>query len=303
MFAEMIHCSLVILSHKIQKMGSTRIQQFKDKARELLESIYPDTEIQHLIKLMLQHVLKVNSTQLLMLGNKNLNEVESTELNSILERLGNAEPIQYIIGSSEFYDMLLKVNAAVLIPRPETEELVHWILNDQFVDKSKILDIGTGSGCIALALKNNLSNSYIEAWDISKEALAVAQQNVTKLNLDVNLRNVDVLSHSDSDQTFSCIVSNPPYVRNLEKEMMEPNVLEFEPHLALFVEDDDALLFYRVIAQKGLDLLKENGTLFFEINEYLEEATAKLLKCLGYKSIECRKDMQGKARMLKAIRP
>lgn len=299
----MIHRSFVILRHKIQKMERTSIQEFKAAMNSQLAGLYPQTEIMQLSKIALQHVLDVNSTQLLILDNSTFTTSQTEALNQILVRLKNTEPIQYIIGHTEFYDLEIMVTPSVLIPRPETEELVHWILNDTSINKSSILDIGTGSGCIPLAIKSHIPDAYVEGWDISKEALAVAKQNAKNVNLDVCFKEVDALNCEDQLTKFSCIVSNPPYVRQLEKSMMEANVLKHEPHTALFVEDNDALVFYRAIAEKGREILSFDGTLFFEINEYLEDEMTELLKRLNYSSIECRKDLQGKARMMKAKRP
>lgn len=278
------------------------IRQFKVLLDQKLEDIYPKEEIKQLAKLLLQDALNVSSTQLLLLDDDALSAEQSKKLEEATNRLSQSEPLQYILGYIEFYDLKLIVSPSVLIPRPETEELVHWIINDTDTNKQSILDIGTGSGCIPLALKHNLSDSYIEAWDISKEALSVARQNAINLKLDVNFKQVDVLKCARVDQPFTCIVSNPPYVRLLEKEMMDANVLKYEPHLALFVENNDPLLFYNAIARLGLNALEPNGSLFFEINEYLEEQMASLLINLGYNHIECRKDLQGKARMMKAKR-
>ncbi|WP_430826051.1 peptide chain release factor N(5)-glutamine methyltransferase [Carboxylicivirga sp. N1Y90] len=291
------------MRHKIQKMERTSIQEFKAAMKREMADIYPQNEIMQLSKLALQHVLDLNPTQLLTLGNPTLSAEQTEALNQILIRLKNTEPIQYIIGHTHFYELELMVNPSVLIPRPETEELVHWILNDTSINKSSILDIGTGSGCIPLALKKQTQDAYVEAWDISKEALVVAQQNAKNLDLDVNFKEVDALNCDGELTMFTCIVSNPPYVRQLEKIMMEANVLKHEPHTALFVEDNDALLFYRAIAEKGLEILSADGVLFFEINEYLENEMTELLKGLNYSGIECRKDLQGKARMIKARRP
>lgn len=284
-------------------MARTSIQKFKAKMNSELASIYPPSEIAQLSKLALEHVLNVSSTQLLMLGNADLSEVQSKTLNQALERLKKTEPIQYILGHTEFYELKINVSPAVLIPRPETEELVHWIVNDNSINKERILDIGTGSGCIPLALKSKHPHSYIEAWDISKDAINIARQNAQNLCLDLYFKEVDILNCKEQNSIFTCIVSNPPYVRQLEKLMMKANVLKYEPHTALFVEDNDALVFYRAIAQKALEILSPDGTLFFEINEYLEDDMTSLLKNLRYTEIECRKDLQGKARMMKAKRP
>ena len=281
-------------------MALSGIQQFKTLLTNQLKNIYPEHEITQFSKLILQDVLNVTPTQLLLLNDDCLNQEQIVILEEIIKRLAQSEPLQYILGHTEFYDLDLNVSPAVLIPRSETEELVHWILNDSQTNKSRILDIGTGSGCIPLALKNNLPDSEVEAWDISDEALQIARQNGKNLNLDVNFRKVNVLQCTSVNVPFTCIVSNPPYVRHLEKEMMEDNVLKHEPHLALFVEDDDPLIFYRTIAQLGKKALVKKGSLFFEINEFLEQEMTNLLKGMGYIDIECRKDLQGKARMMKA---
>ncbi|MCU4163154.1 peptide chain release factor N(5)-glutamine methyltransferase [Carboxylicivirga caseinilyticus] len=281
-------------------MALKGIQEFKALLSDKLRNLYPKTEIMQLSKLILQDVLKVNSTQLLLIQDECFNKEQTDLLEQIADRLADSEPLQYILGHTEFYDLDLKVAKGVLIPRPETEELVHWILNDPQADKSRILDIGTGSGCIPLALKNNLNHAQVEAWDISDDALSIAKDNATRHGLEVTFKKVDVLQAISVSTPFTCIVSNPPYVRNLEKEMMEANVLQHEPHLALFVEDDDPLVFYRAIAKLSLKALTKNGSLFFEINEYLEKEMKELLESLGYTNIECRKDLQGKARMMKA---
>ncbi|MBS2096905.1 peptide chain release factor N(5)-glutamine methyltransferase [Carboxylicivirga linearis] len=281
-------------------MALSGIQHFKTLLTTRLKNIYPEHEITQFSKLILQDVLNVTPTQLLLLNDDCLKEDQATKLEEIIKRLAQSEPLQYILGHTEFYDLVLNVSPAVLIPRSETEELVHWILNDSQTNKSRILDIGTGSGCIPLALKNNLPDSDVEAWDISDEALQIARQNGKNLQLDVNFKKVDVLQCSSVNLPFTCIVSNPPYVRNLEKKLMEDNVLKHEPHLALFVEDNDPLIFYRTIAQLGKKALVNKGSLFFEINEYLEQEMTNLLKDMGYIDIECRKDLQGKARMMKA---
>jgi release factor glutamine methyltransferase len=220
-----------------------------------------------------------------------------------ITRLKNYEPIQYIIGDTEFYGLVFKVNPSVLIPRPETEELVDWIIKDCEDDKKiNILDIGTGSGCIAISLAKNLPNAKVFALDVSNEALKTANQNAINNGVEVEFIEADILSYNSLDIQFDLIVSNPPYVRELEKQMMSANVLDHEPHLALFVEDDDALLFYRKITDVAADILKPNGQLFFEINESLGESTKQLLDNSNYKNIELKKDIFEKDRMIKAVK-
>jgi len=286
-------------------MTGTTIHTFTQSFQIALKDDYPSTEIRQFIRLIFEDLLGFSSTDLMLKGDTVLLDDQLNSLNDITDRLKKHEPIQYIIGTTEFYGLTFNVKPGVLIPRPETEELVDWILKDDSVDKSKLLDIGTGSGCIALSLKSNWPNAEVQAWDFSPQALEIAQENGQKLNLDVHFLLQDVLKVQPDEQEdrFSCIVSNPPYVRELEKIMMDENVLVHEPHSALFVDDHDPLIFYRTIARLGLTLLKEGGSLFFEINEYLGEEMRTLLLDLGYHSVICRKDLSGKDRMMKAVRP
>ncbi|MCG8582004.1 MAG: peptide chain release factor N(5)-glutamine methyltransferase [Bacteroidales bacterium] len=280
-------------------MSGTTIQQFTSKLQSALKNHYPELEIRPMAKLLLQHVLKADNTQLLMMGNELLDAKQLHQLEAYIEQLRHNIPIQYIIGSTEFYELEFLVNPSVLIPRPETEELVQWIINDHHAGK-RLLDIGTGSGCIAISLKANIPNADISAWDISEEALKTAKNNALRLNQNVKFQLVDVLNHVSDEDKYDVIVSNPPYVRELEKKMMEANVLEHEPETALFVSDNDPLVFYRTIAQLGQHMLTADGILYFEINEYLAAEMTSMLDKLGYKNIECRKDLNGKDRMMKA---
>jgi release factor glutamine methyltransferase len=231
---------------------------------------------------------------------------------SVLSELKKEKPIQYILGETEFYGLPFLVNENTLIPRPETEELVAWIIESTKYEvqntRLNLLDIGTGSGCIAISLAKNLSNAQVAAIDVSEKALVIAKENAKVNAVDVNFIQTDILKVDDLDQLptsnfqlpthFDIIVSNPPYVRNLEKVEIKPNVLAYEPHLALFVEDTDALLFYRKIAELALKNLSENGKLYFEINQYLGKETVELLESLGFKNIELKKDIYGNDRMI-----
>ena len=224
-----------------------------------------------------------------------------TELQKIAKRLLQGEPIQYILGQAEFCGRTFMVNEHVLIPRPETAELCQWIIA---TDPAHILDIGTGSGCIAITLAADIPDAEVTAWDISEEALKVAKENAKRTNVHVSFEKVDVL-HLPSDirhQTpaFDLIVSNPPYICNKERETMEANVLEHEPHTALFVPDDDPLLFYRAIAQYGQTALKDGGWLYFEINPLYAEPLREMLSKMSYRDIEIKEDQFGKQRMIKA---
>jgi release factor glutamine methyltransferase len=228
----------------------------------------------------------------------------------ILDQLKKEIPIQYILGVTNFYGLEFEVNSAVLIPRPETEELVDWIiqsrnfgtkLNPEISEqnsKLKILDIGTGSGCIAIALAKNLPNAQVFALDVSEQALTTAKTNAEKNQVQLSFIHQSILETEDLAQEFDIIVSNPPYVRELEKHEIKNNVLDNEPHLALFVEDNDALIFYRKIAQLAQKNLKSEGQLYFEINQYLGKETLNLLLEMGFKNCELRQDIYGNDRMI-----
>lgn len=221
-------------------------------------------------------------------------------LKAALDSLKKGEPLQYVIGSTPFCGLTFKVDSRVLIPRPETAELVEWIARDAYNDGS-LLDIGTGSGCIAISLAHMLAGWKVQGWDISDGALEVARQNNSLNGTDVEFSKVDILNTPDQDYGFDVIVSNPPYIMDSEKVQMENTVLDYEPHSALFVPDNDPLLFYRAIAEFGRRALNLNGRLYFEINPLKAEAMADLLSEKGYHDIELRKDIFGKQRMIKAI--
>ncbi len=224
---------------------------------------------------------------------------EILKWNEILQKLKQHIPVQYILGSTSFFGLKFIVNEDVLIPRPETEELVQWILDDnEFSASKKILDIGTGSGCIAISLASNLKNSDVSAIDVSAKALKIATQNADQNEVNVNFIETDILLAEDLPQRYDIIVSNPPYVRELEKHEIKQNVLDNEPHLALFVADDDALLFYRKIASLAkLNLLPE-GKLYFEINQYLGQQTVEILHFVGFSNVKLRQDIYGNDRMI-----
>ena len=223
--------------------------------------------------------------------------------NAFLEQLKLEIPVQYLLGKTSFYGLDFEVNENVLIPRPETEELVSWVLESQKgtenSQNSKILDIGTGSGCIAISLVKNSKNVQVYALDVSEKALATAKKNALNNTVEVQFILQNILEAENLNMSFDIIVSNPPYVRNLEKAEIKKNVLDNEPHLALFVEDNDALLFYRKIAQLAQKNLNQNGQLYFEINQYLGKETVALLQQLNFKNIELRKDIYGNDRMIK----
>jgi release factor glutamine methyltransferase len=229
------------------------------------------------------------------------------EYHKIIERLLKHEPIQYIVGFAWFYGLKLKVNPTVLIPRPETEELVHWILEtikeEKLPSNLSLLDIGTGSGCIPTALKKRAEHLKITAIDVSESALITASRNANRYELyDLEFKKIDILSQTERTTLpkYDLIVSNPPYIPTQEKTLMQENVLDYEPHLALFVDDNDALVFYKTIAQFALTHLNPNGHLFFECNEYNANEVVELLKETGYHSVDLQKDLSGRDRMVRA---
>ncbi|WP_458626206.1 peptide chain release factor N(5)-glutamine methyltransferase [Winogradskyella sp. PC D3.3] len=274
-----------------------------------LDAIYGKHEVDSFFYLCTEHYLNVPRIQLTLEPELAITKSETDTFFKVLEDLKQQKPIQYILGETEFFGLPFKVNKNVLIPRPETEELVDLISRSVMslvVDKPvKILDIGTGSGCIAIALAKNLPNAKVYALDVSKEALKVAKQNAEINKVDINFIEASILDdtyHSafEAESNFDIIVSNPPYVRNLEKEEIKPNVLDNEPHLALFVEDDNPLLFYKAITNFAIKKLKDKGSLYFEINQYLGEETQQLLIDANFEAIELLKDLNGNDRMLKA---
>jgi release factor glutamine methyltransferase len=283
-----------------------KILDFKKTFISKLNSIYDEMEIESFFYMILEHKKKLNRIDLALDQNLILSKSEIQDFESILSKLARQIPIQYLLGESHFFGLVFEVNPSVLIPRPETEELVEWILKDEnIVEKQKsnqeiqVLDIGTGSGCIAISLGKNITNAQVLAFDVSEKALEIAQKNADTNNLKVNFVLQNILTTKDLPQKYDVIVSNPPYVRMLEKKEISTNVLDNEPHLALFVENDDALIFYRKIGALAKNHLLETGALFFEINQYLAAETKQLMLDLGYVNIELKKDVYGNDRMMK----
>lgn len=261
-------------------------------------------------RMLMSHITGLSTAQLLAEPNLQLTEEQQKWFDNAIVRLQNNEPIQHILGYTTFYGRKFKCDRRALIPRPETEELVDWIINDCSTLNSQlptlnIVDIGTGTGCIALSLATELPNSTITALDISEKALSLAKENAKLLNAkNITFVQEDILKHSSlliPHSSFHIIVSNPPYVRECEKVDMEANVLNYDPHTALFVSNDDPLIFYRTIAEFALTHLAPDGALYFEINQYLSQETCDLLVALGYKNVELRKDINDNPRMIKAI--
>ena len=271
-----------------------------------LVDYYPETEVNSFFYILTLHILNKRRIDVSLNYDIEVFNNDKIKFQDSIERLKKHEPIQYIIGKTEFYGLPFKLSNNVLIPRPETEELVDWVISKFKSQKSKIrvLDIGTGSGCIAISLAKNLPDCKIVALDISSEALKIAKENAKLNNVEVKFIAADILNWNlELDNLkFEVIVSNPPYVRALEKNQMKKNVLDFEPHLALFVEDEDSLLFYRKIIQLTNKILKSKGQLFFEINEYLGKETVKLLRDNGFEEIELKSDIFGKDRIIKGVK-
>lgn len=258
-------------------------------------------EIQSIVYLILENKFGLSKTDVL--SGKKINTTDQALLTSIISRLNKHEPIQYILGSAHFFGRSFSVNSSVLIPRPETELLIDEILKFTQPIKTpiRILDIGTGSGCIAITLALEIPNSLVTAIDISKDALTCAKQNATALKASVNFKELDILIQELTDQ-YDLIVSNPPYISVEEKESMRKNVLAYEPHLALFAPQHDPLIFYRTIASKCKKNLTPQGSLWLEINERFGNEVCALLKEQGLKNVQILKDLDGKDRMVKALK-
>jgi len=279
-----------------------------DKIKQELSEIYSKEEIGTIISLIFNKLAGINLTEFLLLENKKLSQKVIEKIESAVERLKLNEPIQYVLGQTEFYGLPFITDKRALIPRPETEELVDWILchcglNSPPLEGQgwSILDIGTGSGCIAVTLAQKLKKSRVFAFDISLDALNLAHENADLNYVFVHFYHCNILKMSGFDQKFDIIVSNPPYVTNAQKAEMKPNVLDYEPPIALFVPDENPLLFYEHIINFAKKQLNPNGALFFEINHLYGKEIVKLLKINNFKNIELKKDLSGKNRMIRAI--
>jgi len=278
------------------------MQVAKNLIYDQLSSKYPRQEIESISKLIFEKILGLSRLQVYLNQHETISPANLAQITEIVNRLIQFEPIQYILGETEFYGLPLKVSAAVLIPRPETEELVDWIINNNPPINPTILDIGTGSGCIPIALSKNLPGASVDGWDISSEALMVARENAKLNQVKVNFIYADVINqgYPVQPQKYDIIVSNPPYVTISEQLSMLKNVIDYEPYIALFVPDNDPLRFYHAIADVAINQLKTGGKLYFEINEKFGNETAVLLSSKGFEKIIIRKDINGKERMLKA---
>ena len=292
------------------------IKQCREHFNESLKHLYPTSEIDSFFFLILEEYMDLKRIDVVLKSDFYLDKKSLNLMQIATKQLEQEIPIQYIIGKTEFFGLPFNVNKEVLIPRPETEELVEQVLNEISLIKTcktstdlaskekqfKILDIGTGSGCIAISLKKQLPSSEISAMDVSDKALRVANKNALLNQLDINFIHQDILKTNYLDKLYDVIVSNPPYVRELEKKEIKNNVLNNEPHLALFVDNKNPLLFYNKIAELAKKFLTKNGQLHFEINQYLGKETIKLLAEKGFKNIQLKKDIFGNDRIVTAFK-
>ncbi|MGV6943517.1 peptide chain release factor N(5)-glutamine methyltransferase [Sphingobacterium kyonggiense] len=283
----------------MQTLGHIRKQFIQD-----LIELYSEDEIKSIFQIAALEYLEIPKSNFLLTLNEPLSSAHEEILSKILKLLLSGKPIQQIIGKAPFYGLIFNVTEDTLIPRPETEELVDLIIKEQKSQNHtiQIIDIGTGSGCIAISLKKNLSNSLVTAVDISPQALAIAKQNAVNNSTNVEFRCIDILEWEFvfQEEQFDVIVSNPPYITQNEANTMHQNVLRFEPHTALFVENDAPLLFYDYIASFALKHLKNEGALYFEINQYLSIETKDLLIKKGFTKVEVLRDLNQVPRMIKA---
>ena len=289
--------------------GAMTIKNVFDHYVKSLSSLYDGGEATAITNWILEEELGIVRAELSTRGEEQINEVKANDLAWKLMRLMKGEPVQYVLGYTFFHGLKLTVNKSVLIPRPETEELVEWILDDLkkvspqgHGSTEKILDIGTGSGCIAIVLKKTFPEAEVYAMDVSERALNVARENAERNQSGINFYKDDILSPKSEigNPKFEIIVSNPPYVLPSEKESLHKNVLDFEPHEALFVPEDDPLIFYKAILDFASINLAENGCLYFEVNTLYVQKLAKLLRAKKFQSVEVRNDLSGKERMVKA---
>lgn len=277
------------------------MQKIRQYIKQSLKGFYPESEITGLAR-WIYDALQIDMLDVYMCKDIHLSAEQSSFLEDIIFRLRKYEPIQYIIGHMEFQGLTLDLAPGVLIPRPETEELVEWILGESDKKEKRILDIGTGSGCIILSLAANISGAKAEGWDISEEALRVAGRNARKNDLNIDFYRKDIFSEPVCLQTYDLIVSNPPYITEEEKKEMERNVLDWEPFVALFVPKEDPLLFYRKISEFAYESLVPGGKLYYEINRAYAKEIKKILREIGFTQVEIKKDLSGNDRMVRAWR-
>lgn len=277
------------------------VKQITEAIRKELISVYPEREIGQFARILFEHFLGFSPVELVTRAHEYPDEKSFKQISGSLSLLKGKMPVQYITGECEFFGLKFRVNESVLIPRPETEELVKWVIDTKMSDGACVLDVGTGSGCIAVSVAKKLPGIKTYAIDISPGAILLAGDNARANDVQVSFFEEDITqpSHLLKREHFDAIVSNPPYIVNVEKSLMDDNVLKYEPHIALFVPDDDPLLFYRAILVFCRTSLKENGFVFFEINERFSEEIADLMKNHNFADIEVRKDINNKFRMIR----
>ncbi|WP_299440496.1 peptide chain release factor N(5)-glutamine methyltransferase [uncultured Aquimarina sp.] len=287
-----------------KRIVSLKIKDLRKDFIDSLSELYEPEEVLSFFYILSEKFLGLRRVDVALALETVISSQELSKFENAKNHLKKQDPIQYITGDTEFYGLSFKVNQNVLIPRPETEELVDWIIKDyqrkEGGRKIKVLDIGTGSGCIAISLAKNLPEIDMYAIDVSKEALEVAKENAKHNKVAVTFMCADILQLDALKNSFDIIISNPPYVRELEKQEIHANVLENEPHLALFVSDQDPLIFYRKITRLAKKSLLADGLLYFEINQYLGTETKEMIKKLGFNSVSLRKDLYNNDRMIKA---
>jgi len=283
--------------------ASNTVAQIRKHIQQQLAAAFPDEQERNVLtSMILQRITGLSKTEIAIQPDFRVNESDIVWLKNALEDLNDHKPIQYVIGYEEFYGLRFEVDKHVLIPRPETEELVKWVLDDHATSKASlsVIDLGTGSGCIAIALKHNRPDWNVCGLEKSVEALKVAQSNALQNGVEVDFVENDLLDFKPISQKFDIVVSNPPYIRNSERSLMQKNVLEYEPEMALFVEDENPLVFYKAIAEISKTLLKDKGCIYLEINEAFGNETVQMLKDQGFMDVELKDDLFGKPRMVKA---
>lgn len=263
-----------------------------------LKEIYPDREIKTIANILFEKYLQISPVDIHIRLNEVIPDHVVTKFNNAIIRLKNHEPVQYIVGETEFYGLKFKVNSSVLVPRPETEELVKWIIDDNVLSDPYVLDIGTGSGCIAVSLAFNITRATVSAIEISNEALQLAKQNAKNNSVNVEFINDDILNPAYNYKEYDVIISNPPYVLEKDIGILGKNVIDHEPHLALFVGDSNPLVFYERISQFSQRYLKKNGKIYFEVNEEYGNDVRFILEKFNFKDIILKKDLNGKDRMI-----
>lgn len=282
---------------------SKTIQDLSRYIKNELSDIYPEREINSLTEIVLKHVVNLKKSDLLLNRDQIINEQHVKEIEDITKQLKNYKPVQQVLGETEFYNLALRVYPYTLIPRQETEELVDWIVKEAPSGEQEILDIGTGSGCIAIALARNLRYAKVSALDYRQEIIDVARENAALNGVAIRFILADILQEGLPLGKYDLIVSNPPYVRETEKKSMHHNILDHEPSDALFVNDEDPLIFYRRMIMLAPDHLRKNGKIYFEINEHMGQEMVRLLEENGFHHIQMKKDLNNKDRMIKAMKP